>query len=74
MALFGSNWLEDTHIDDDRPLFGSGWIDETHKQYFLDDDGEFKEITNRREQSEAIDNDNIYTFDGTHYNKTPKQQ
>jgi len=68
MALFGSNWLEDEPVDDDRPMFGRKWLDDTHDEYFLNDSGEYQKIRTKKELNEAIDNNNRFTFDGFNYN------
>ncbi len=66
MALFGSNWLDES-IDDDRPMFGSNWLDETHFEYFINNEGEYQQIKTKRELNDAIDNNNRFTFDGNNY-------
>ena len=72
MALFGSNWLEDTPAYDDTPLVGRNWLDEKSFEYFINSQGEYQKIETKQELSEAIDNNNIFTFDGKNYNLKTK--
>lgn len=67
MALFGSSWLDEP-VDDDKPLFGRKYLDETHHEYFINDQGEYQQVKTKRELSEAIDKNNLFTFDGNNYN------
>lgn len=67
MAIFGASWLDEP-IDDDGPLFGRGLSDEKNVEYFRNNEGEYKQIKTKRELIEAIDNNNVYTFDGNNYN------
>lgn len=68
MAFFGSSWLDEP-IDDDSPMFGRNWKDDTYYEYYKDDDGEYKKISTKKELKEAKDNNNIYSFDGTKYER-----
>ena len=67
MAIFGASWLDEP-IDDDRPLFGRGLSDEKNVKYFKNSEGEYQQIKTKRELVEAIDNNNVYVFDGNDYN------
>lgn len=67
MAIFGNNWIDEP-IDDDSPLFGHNLLDDTHYDYYKDENGDFQKITTKRELYQAIDNNNVYSFDGKQYN------
>lgn len=67
MAIFGSSWLDEP-IDDDRSIFFSKYKDETSYQYYKDDNGDMQKIITKRELSDAIDKNNLYSFDGSNYN------
>ena len=67
MALFGRNWLDEPV--DSEPTFGRSWLDEKHSEYFINNDGEYQKIETKKELNDAIDNNNMFVYDGKNYHK-----